>query len=230
MWIELQRSNKDPKITAKYFISAVENAGGCPARVYPDHGTENGIIAGVQCYLRSDGVDEYSGAKAHKYVPSTSNQRIECFWSSFRKHLSGWWIDFFNDLHESDILDLSSEIHKEALWFCFADLLEMELERMKDYWNTHRIRKSRYAAVAGSPDVMYFLPEEYGVSDCLYQVSSQKLIEMKSRVEDEQELDPIWEEYFQYVMERNGLMLPESVHDAGTLFQTLLSHAIPRRP
>ena len=50
-----------------------------------------------------------------------------------------------------------------ALWFGFAVLLEMELERMKDYWNTHRIGKSRYAAIVGSPDVMYFLSEEYDV-------------------------------------------------------------------
>ena len=78
----------------------MDNNGGYPARLYSDHGTENGIIAGVQCYLRSDGVDEYSGAKAHKYVPSTNYQRIECFWSSFRKFRAGWWIDFLNDLHD----------------------------------------------------------------------------------------------------------------------------------
>ena len=98
---------------------------------------------------------------------------------------------FFNDLHESDIFDLSSEIHKEALWICFADFLEMKLERMKYYWNTQRIRRYGHAAVAASSGVMYFLLEEYGVSDCLYQVSSQKLVEMKNRVEDEQEIDSI---------------------------------------
>ena len=67
---------------------------------------------------------------------------------------------FFNDLLESDIFDLSSEIHNEALWICFADFLEMDLERMKDYWNTQRIRRSRHAAIAGSSGVMYFLLEE----------------------------------------------------------------------
>jgi len=226
LWIELQRSNKDPKVMAKYFLDSIENAGGCPIRVYSDHGTENGIIAAMQCYFRSDGLDEYAGTKAHKYVPSTSNQRIECFWSSFRKQRSGWWIDFFNDLHESDILDLSSEIHREAVWFCFADLLESELEKMKDYWNTHRIRKSKYAAVAGSPDIMYFLPEEYGQTDCLFQFSSQKLVEMKSKLESALEQDdPIWEEYFIYVMDRNGLSPPATVQEAGALFQSLVTYA-----
>ncbi|EDO37325.1 predicted protein [Nematostella vectensis] len=187
----------------RYQIHAcVETAGGCPIRVYSDHGTENWIIAGMQCYFRADGSDEFAGTKAHKYVPSTSNQRIECFWSSFRKQYGGWWIDFFNDLHESDVLDLSSEIHREALWFCFADLLEKDLEKMKDYWNTHRIRKSKYAAFAGSPDIMYFLLEEYGQTDCLYQFPHHKLVEMKNRLDNEQQCDPVGEDYFCYVMEK----------------------------
>ncbi|XP_031557523.1 uncharacterized protein LOC116294125 [Actinia tenebrosa] len=167
LWLEVQRSNKNPKVIAKYFLGYIEVAKGCPARVYNDLGTENGLVAGIQCYLRADGFDQYSGTNAHKYVPSTSNQRIECFWSSYRKQRSSWWIDFFNDLYESDILDLASEIHREALWFCFSDLLQSDLDKVKEYWNSHRIRKSKHATFSGVPDVVYFLPEDYGQTDCL---------------------------------------------------------------
>ena len=37
-------------------------------RVYTDPGTENGLVAGIQCYFRADGLDEYAGSKSHKYV------------------------------------------------------------------------------------------------------------------------------------------------------------------
>ena len=83
MWLEVQRSNKNPRAVAKYFLECVEACGGCPTRVYTDPGTENGIIAAMQSYLRSQGDDDYSGSRAHKYVPSTSNQRTECYWSFF---------------------------------------------------------------------------------------------------------------------------------------------------
>ena len=228
IWLEVQRSNKNPSVVAKYFLDSIRAARGCPARVYTDPGTENGLVAAIQCYLRGEG-SEYAGSLAHKYVTSTSNQRIECQWSHFRKQRSSWWIDFFNDLIESDILNLTIDLHKEALWFCFAELIQGDLDKVKDYWNSHRIRKSKYALIAGVPDMMYFLPEEFGRSDCLFQVSTEKVMEMENmlqqRIEENDETDPIFEEYFQYVMENNGLQHPTTALEAGILFEKLLSFA-----
>lgn len=227
LWLEVQRSNKNPQLTAQYFFSNVKAAHGCPARVYTDRGTENGITAAMQCYLRAEGVDEHAGVKAHKYVKSVRNQRIEGYWSHFRKQRSSWWIDFFADLHESDISDLTSEIHTEVLWFCFADILQDDLDKVKDYWNSHRIRKSKHATVSGVPDMMYFLPEEFGAIDCLFPVSD-KLREMENKLQEmsgEDETDPVWEEYFQYVMERNSLSHPTSIFEAGKLFEKLVRFA-----
>ena len=130
-------------------------------------------------------------------------------------------------MHESDILDLTSEIHREALWFSFADVLQNDLDKVKDYWNSHRIRKSKHATVSRVPDMMYFLPEEFGKIDCLFPVSD-KLKEMKDKLQElgaEDETDPIWEEYFQYVIEKNGLSHPMSVLEAGNLFQKLVQFA-----
>ena len=227
LWLEVQRSNKNPRLMARYFLENVKAAHGCPARVCTDRGTENGLIAAMQCYFRAEGVDEYAGFRAHKYVKSVRNQRIEGYWSHYRTQRASWWIDFFNDLHESDILDLTSEIHREALWFSFADVLQNDLDKVKDYWNSHRIRKSKHATVSGVPDMMYFLPEEFGKIDCLFPVSD-KLREMKDKLQElgaDDDIDPIWEEYFQYVIERNGLSHPTSVLEAGNLFQKLVQFA-----
>ena len=210
---------------AKYFLNSVKVAHGCPARVYTDRGTENGLIAAMQCYLRADGEDAYAGSKAHKYVQSVANQRIEGYWSHYRQQRASWWIDFFNDLHESDILDLSSEIHREALWFCFADVLQDDLEKVKDYWNSHRIRKSKHATVSGVPDMMYFLPEEFGRIDCLFPVTG-KLREMEQKLQELDEsddIDPIWEEYFLYVMEKMAFHTQHRFCRQETFFRSLLS-------
>ena len=94
LWLQVQRSNKKPKIIARYFYDYLKATGGCPVRLLTDHGTENGLIAAMQCYLRADGQDEFGGSKAHQYLSSPRNQRIECYWSSLRKLRSSWWIDF----------------------------------------------------------------------------------------------------------------------------------------
>ena len=228
IWLEVQRSNKNPREVAKYFFKYVKASRGCPTRVYTDPGTENVLIAGIQCYLRAEGTDEYAASKAHKYVSSTSNQRIECQWSHFRKQRASWWIDFFHDLHESDILNLTSEIHMEALWYCFADLLQADLNKVKEYWNSHRIRKSRHGSTSGVPDMMYFLPEEFGYHECIHPVSVEKITEIENRLEEldgENEEDTVFEEYFQYVMELNNLNHPTSIEEGGVLFQMLTEFA-----
>jgi len=119
-----------------------------------------------------------------------------CQWSHYRKQRSSWSIDFFQDLHESDILDLTSDFHKEAIWFCFADLLQTDLDKVKEYWNSHRIRKSKHATVSGVPDMIYFLPEDFGHSDCLVPVSLHKITEMENRFEgfdnEDDETNPVF--------------------------------------
>ena len=54
----------------------------------------------------------------------------------------------------------------KCAWFVFSDFLQAELDKMKEKWNTHRIRRSRYAKVAGIPDEMHFLTEYYGYKNC----------------------------------------------------------------
>ena len=102
------------------------------------------------------------------------------------------WIDFLNDLIESDIFNLTIDLHREALRFCFKELIQGDLDQVKDYWNSHRIRKSKYALIAGVPDMMCFLPEEFGnfslqVSTEKVQTEMQNILQQK--IEDNDETD-----------------------------------------
>ena len=80
--------------------------------------------------------------------------------------------------------------------------------------------------------MMYFLPKEFGHHDCLHPVSLDKMRELKNRLEDsdsDEEEDErnisIFEEYFHYVMESNGLNHPSSITEAGVLFEKLVRFA-----
>ena len=50
---------------------------GTPVLVRTDCGTENGILAVMQCHFRQYGDDNLAGDKSHKYGTSPANQRIE---------------------------------------------------------------------------------------------------------------------------------------------------------
>ena len=143
---------------------------------------------------------------------------------------ASWWIDFFADLLESGILDLTNESHKEALWFCFADVLQRDLDKAREHWNSHRIRKSHETTVPGIPDILYFIPQQSGEDreDCLVPILPRKLQEVEQEIlrsPTEEEADDVWEEYFYYVMENNGLTHPTTILEAGELFQLLVSFA-----
>lgn len=85
MWLKCGRSNNDPRIIAQNYMQCIAEFGVFPMRLCTDCGTENGLMAALHCSLRSVHADEFAGAKSHMYGTSTSNQRIESWWSYFRK-------------------------------------------------------------------------------------------------------------------------------------------------
>ena len=53
--------------------------------------------------------------------------------------------------------------HRDCLRFAFSDIIQADLNRTMDAWNTHRIR-SAVNNDGGIPDELYFLPEISGKS------------------------------------------------------------------
>ena len=81
LWLNVARTNNRPAVIAKFFINAVIKGGGCPTILRTDNGTENVIVAGMQCFFRCNGIDNYAGVEGHRYGVLPANQRIESWWS-----------------------------------------------------------------------------------------------------------------------------------------------------
>lgn len=64
-------------------------------------------------------------------------------------------------------LNLADPLMKECLWFSFARVLQIGLDEVKNNWNTHYIRKSRFETVNGRPDSLYTISEFRGGFDGL---------------------------------------------------------------
>ena len=224
LWLEVARTNNDPEVTASFFLECVRQNKCCPLQTRTDYGTENGTIAAMQCYFRADDDAPFSGEHAHLYGTSTRNQRIENFWSHFKKSCSSWWIQFFKDLIDSGQIDIANELQKECLWFCFNGVIQEALDEMSLYWNTHNIRSSRHETVGGIPDILFHLPEQTGAFDCSVPVSKERLCEMKNKcASNEEDVDNIFQEYFHYVIDNEGLSYPSNYEEALNLCHYLLN-------
>ena len=50
-----------------------------------------------------------------------------------------------------------------CIQFCFTSLLQKELDKIRQHWNTHRIRPCKQSECpSGRPDTIFFLPSAFG--------------------------------------------------------------------
>ena len=73
----------------------------------------------------------------------------------------------FQDLEAEGKIDMTSEMNKECLWYCFSGILQADCNVVKEHWNTHYIRRSRHNTVKGRPDSLFFWPEYHGAMNNL---------------------------------------------------------------
>ena len=155
LWLEIVNSNNDPFVTACLnFISELE---AIPRRIRTDCGTENCVLAAIQCYFPREHTDEVAEDKEDIYESSHSNQQIEAWWSCLRRNCSSFIINFFKEMVKSGEYNSDDKLEKECAKFCFTGVIKKELNRFKSQWNTHYIRKSEFSQVHGRPDELYFL-------------------------------------------------------------------------
>ena len=83
----------------------------------------------------------------HKFGASHANQRIENWWSHYKRGFTAWVIIFFKSLVQEGMLVLGHPLHMECVWFVFANFLQQELDIVKEEWNTHYIRRSNFTEV-----------------------------------------------------------------------------------
>ena len=228
LWLDVGPSNNDPRIIAQYFLNYVRQIHGAPRIVRADCGTENVHVAAMQRFFRSSADDSFAGDNSFMYGKSTSNQRIEAWWSQLRKCNADWWIKYFKDLRDSGIYCDADMIHEQCLKFCYMKIVQDELYEVVKHWNTHSIRPSlNMESPSGRPDTSYFLPEVNATYDYVTRVDD-------ADIEVAEELcclqnplngcEPEFNELATIIMEENGLNMPTSFEEAELLYLELLHH------
>ena len=228
IWLEVCPSNKNPQVIVNFFLDAAKQLNGIPLRIRCDDGSENSIIEPIQIALRSLDDDEFSGAGSFLIGTSSANQRIECYWSQFRKERPMWWRDFFKDLVNVGMLDIGVPAVTECIRYCFMDILREELTDVALRWNQHILAPSQNVSLPrGKPNSLYFLPQMYNT------YSYRKIIDfdeftifdhpaISKKPEDN---SPEFLEFVEVAIEHKGIenySKPKTIKDALDLYFMLL--------
>lgn len=208
LWLKVVKSNNNPIIPAFYFLRKVKDLCFCPQKLRTDCGTENGIMADIQCSL-------VGNEDAHLYGSSVANQRIENWWSHNKKAFTTWVIDFFKQMVEEGILIPGHHVHMECVWFVFSHFLQLQLDEVVYEWNTHYIRQTNHETIPGVPDILYHAPILSGHEDkkvAITQGQVQRILQEKNVFSEATEIfedhDQLLKEYFEYVIQTKQLRYP----------------------
>ena len=159
------------------------------------------------------------------YGKSTSNQRIEAWWSQLHKCNADWWIKYFKDLRDGSIYCDADMTHEQCLKFCYMKIVQDKLYGVVKHWNTHSIRPS--LNMSGRPDTSYFLPEVNATYDYVTRVDDTDIEvpeELRCLQNPLNGCEPKFNELATMIMEENGLNMPTSFEEAELLYLELLHH------
>ena len=114
----------------------------------------------------------------------------------------------------------------ECVWFCFSNLIQTNLDEVKESWNTHYIRKSRHDTICGRPNAIYSLPEAHGgISGLIVNVTEDELAYASEHL-IQREYENEYCDYFKYVMSTLNLHEPRHWREALQLYENLTSIAV----
>lgn len=168
LWLRILRSNKNPYSISRLYFDMVLEQGRVPKVIRCDAGTENVVVNEIQSVLRSDHADIREGGHSYIVNRSTANQRIEAFWSFLKRIFTAKWKNRFRDLEQIGLFNTADSDDVENMRMWLTSILQNELDHVKMYWNSHRIRLQRDVELTTGeiPDVMFYQPELFLAHDC----------------------------------------------------------------
>jgi hypothetical protein len=166
IWAECACTNNNASVIDYYYVTVVKRLRCCPRTLRTDCGSENVIMATIQCEIRNS-------IRAHVYGTSQNNQRIEAWWSYLLRIKLRWWIEYFDDMEQCGLLNVDDSNQVDLLRFCFMDVIRRELQEVVQLWNSHRIRPSAGARCPGVIPNHLFPPLD--VMLCSVQLACHKI-------------------------------------------------------
>lgn len=205
LWLTVGTTNNKPEVIAHNYTSLVKKIGFIPRVLRVDAGTENTLAGTIQQALRHHHDDPFAGKDSFVVGPSTANQRIERYWGEARSNTMGFYIDLFKTLIDLNVINNKDILDRELLRFCFAHLIQRQLTRAQDEWNSHRVRAQKSRGLpSGIPNMMYYYPIQLGAVDCKKKINTEDITRIMQRFTIQPEL------YSEKIKDLVKLLVPQA--------------------
>lgn len=186
-----------------------------------DDGTEKSVVESLHLFLRSTHDDEDVGYDCFSIGRSSSNQRIEAYWSHLIKDSPWWWRNFFTYLRDINLFIDSDPVYLECIRFCFMDLLRKELDTVTELWNQHIVSSSQYGNSSGRrghPDCMFYLPHLYDTQSYMQEASATLVAEFYDAKMKRNDYTEEFEQFVNTVMQGEMFCRPKDVKEGLELY------------
>ncbi len=107
----------------------------------------------------------------------------------------------------------------------FSDVIQNDLDYVKEQWNTHRIRDSKHDTIPGIPDELFYFPEKKGGAENCLSISAEQIQFVQENLLEFDEDENIMQEDFKSIFENSGSEQPRNWEEAEQLYFTLIAIA-----
>lgn len=112
LWLKVWTTNSKPEIIGRWFLEYLYETRMLPSYLRMDRGTETGVMATMQAYLRNNKGNLADPTDSVYYGPSTSNQ-IERWWKELHERLEKYFKEGLNWLITENHYDSNNSCDRQ---------------------------------------------------------------------------------------------------------------------
>ncbi|EED21277.1 hypothetical protein TSTA_085080 [Talaromyces stipitatus ATCC 10500] len=139
-WIYVGTSNRKEFSVLRQFLDTLQSEKKQPRFVRSHKGGEATLLAAAHHALYKKHYSDSNISDCYWYGTSTSNQRIEAWWSQMPKSVLFRWRDYFQRLVEDRLFAHNNAAGRIAILAVYMPLFRQEICNYVRIWNVHRIR------------------------------------------------------------------------------------------
>ncbi len=116
-------------------------------------------------------------------------------------------------------------LFRDAIRFCFMNLIRKDLKIVQLEWNTHVMRKNIHK-VTEKPEFMWACPHAYGnYTRHLYPINERTIEHLHETFAEDDNPNGVTEDvenHFCYIMDKYNLKQPDTIDSALSLYRNLI--------
>ena len=176
MFIKLWMSNADPNLVGRWYFDHLYTTRIISSKLRIDRGTKTALLVTVHAILRQNHGD-MTPEDSVEYGSSINN-RIERWWRELHERLEKFFKFQLQQLLDQGFYDPEDVVDRNILAYVYVPIVHREIDLFVELWNNSRTRLQRGTLMPdGIPNLIYNCPEEYGIEDKGWPLTTEELAE-----------------------------------------------------